>query len=373
VTGDEAAPPKAATRNFTGTPGRHSMKVRGAASKERIEALRVRKPGTWTVASAAAACDRRLGRGSAFHVLAMLGKYYNMKTGLCVPALGRIAAHFGISRRAVQQHINTIIDSGYAIAVPRRRKDGGWTSNAYILLFPEMKGDEAAPPDEQAAGGTIPSGEGGKAPSDPVNAKSDYAKPDFAYPSADPATSTRIPPETEGGMRSNTSQGCERVLRNPCEAGLRNRNGLSERPIERPSAEAERAHAREAAAAAQEVSCQSETSGQGPRPAEKSQEARQVVPAPRARDTAPPAPPQDPVGNVVRRVAKLTGQHEGVLWGTAVQWHGDLQAAGFSDEEAQFVIGEEGAVALKHGSELGGELVRILGDCIQVRIDRRKR
>jgi hypothetical protein len=61
-----------------------------------------------------------------------------------------------------------------------------------------------------------------------------------------------------------------------------------------------------------------------------------------------------------------------LLWAKAVHWHSDLQAAGFSDEQAQFVTAEEGAIVLKHGSEFGGDLVRTLDDCIQARIDQRK-
>ena len=87
---------------------------------------------------------------------------------------------------------------------------------------------------------------------------------------------------------------------------------------------------------------------------------------------ASPTLPRDPIANVIRGLAKIAGQHEGLLWAKAVHWHSDLEAAGFSDKQAQIVIAEEGAIALKHGSELAGELVRILDDCIQARIDQRK-
>ena len=131
-------------------------------------------------------------------------------------------------------------------------------------------------------------------------------------------------------------------------------------------------NARARGAAAHDGEGDSETRQARSEPVDTRQEARQEVPAPKACDTASPALPQDAIGNVITGLAKITGQHEGLLWAKAVYWHSDLQAADFSDEQAQLVIAEEGAIVLKHGSEFGGDLVRILDDCIQARIDQRK-
>jgi hypothetical protein len=214
---------KVPRKKFTGKAGRHSMRTRGfdgtAADRERIQVQRQRKNGDWSIVSAAAACDRRLGRASPLHVLVLMGKYQNATTGLCIPAVERMATQLGITRRAVQQHIAKCIELKFLVAMGRRRAAGGWTSNAYILLFPELTSPAAIPADESQ----------------------DDAKPSFA------STVVDLPPVTvpdEGGMRSTGSQGCEASLRMGCEASLRNNNSPSDLPNELPSAEAARAPAR---------------------------------------------------------------------------------------------------------------------------------
>lgn len=213
------------------------MRARGfdgtAADRERIETQRQRKNGDWAIVSAAAACDRRLGRASPLHVLVLMGKYQNAETGLCIPAIERMAAQLGITRRAVQQHIAKCIELKYLVAMGRRRAAGGWTSNAYILLFPEMSGPSPIPADE------------------PQNdAKANFAgdaKPSFVSPPDLPDVTSRVTVTDDEGMRSQTSQGCEASLRKGCEASLRNSNSPLELPNELPSAEAD-ALARAAAA-----------------------------------------------------------------------------------------------------------------------------
>lgn len=131
-----------ARKGFTSTPGRHSQDVRGhdgsVADKQRIDQLRTPVPGTFSIAPAAAACDRRLGRATPLHVLVMLGKYRNAQSGLCIPSIGLLAQRLDISRRSVQRHIAKLIDWGYLVAVTRTRDNGGYTSNGYILLFPAV-------------------------------------------------------------------------------------------------------------------------------------------------------------------------------------------------------------------------------------------
>jgi hypothetical protein len=57
-------------KGFTGTPGRPSMKIRGwdgtAEDLQYIKDLREPKDGTWSMVSAAAACDRSLAQVAAF-------------------------------------------------------------------------------------------------------------------------------------------------------------------------------------------------------------------------------------------------------------------------------------------------------------------
>lgn len=131
---------------FTGTPGRPSMKVRGwdgtDAGKQRIQELWEPKKGTWSMVSAAAACDRSLSQASAFTVLALLGKYRNPKTGECFPSVVRLSEDLGISRRTVQRHLDRLVERGYLVVLPRRVKINSagsrQTSNTYVVLFPPM-------------------------------------------------------------------------------------------------------------------------------------------------------------------------------------------------------------------------------------------
>src|SRR5262245_10732025 len=114
-------------------PGRHSMKARGWDGTEehraRLEVQSIPGPGTWCQVPAAAVLDRRLGRCTSFHVLAWLAKYRNFETGQCNPSVVRMARELGIGRRTVQRHMNKLIRLGHLVAIPQRRRNGGWTSN----------------------------------------------------------------------------------------------------------------------------------------------------------------------------------------------------------------------------------------------------
>lgn len=136
-------------KGFTGTRGKPAMVPRGwdgtATDKARIDAQRNAAKGTYSIVSAAAACDRGLGKVTPFVVLAVLGKYRNATTTECFPSHATLAARLGIDRRSVQRHLDKLVEHGYLVILPRRGAEGQ-TSNAYVTLFPplaDIEGDEA--------------------------------------------------------------------------------------------------------------------------------------------------------------------------------------------------------------------------------------
>lgn len=360
-----------ARKGFTGTPGRPTMKTRGwdgtAEDKQRIEELRKPQDGTWSMVSAAAACDRSLAQVTAFTVLALLGKYRNTETGECFPSAIRLARDLGIERRSVQRHLDKLVERGYLVVVPRRVKVKGaatrQTSNAFVMLFPPMPASAPATEDEETA-------EGWPTPQPDQNPPSEARKP--AAAGATPCVAA------EGGEAPREGQNEPRPLRHmvasaathdgtsaatPCVALMLPSND----PIlNAPFAEAN-ARERARAAAAQEPD-QDVVVGQASTEAVGRPEARQVVPVPGTKPMY--QRPRDPVGDVVRWVASATGRREGELWGTALQWHADLEAAGLTDAEAQEIIADEGRVARQHGPAFG-DPVELIGSGIRARIDDR--
>lgn len=132
-----------AKKPFTGIRGVPSMKVRGGGDNE-LERLRIEKrtkpqPGDWSIAPTRAACDRRLGRASAVHLLLLLAKYRNAKTGECFVRMKRLACELGITRRMAQMHIAKLVKAEYLMVIPQRRQAGGYAANCYVLLYPKFK------------------------------------------------------------------------------------------------------------------------------------------------------------------------------------------------------------------------------------------
>lgn len=307
-------------KGFTGTPGRHSMKARGVDGGNVAELAEVRQ-GTYSVVSAAAACDRRLGTCTPLHVLVMLGKYRNAKTGTCMPAMDRIAADLGISRRTVQKHINKLIVCGYVVAIGRRRDNGGWSSNSYTLLFPAMPG---APQEGQDDGGGAPSQEQDKASSEALMAGASDASPDDAYPPADPVLDVNEEADPGGGMRHAVTQGGVTGRRNPCVTGRRNNNSPT-LTIDSNSPFAE-ANARASETTAKDANTE---------PAAQVQhDARQVMRVV-ARTTRMHSAPRDPLVDMVRRLSRVTGIAEGLVTVDVLQWHTALEQAGYGSAHAQ--------------------------------------
>lgn len=89
---------------------------------------------------AAAAVDPILSKIiTPLHVLVMLCKYRNSKTGECFPSVGRLARDFGKTRRTIQRHIDELLDKGYIMVKGRRSADGrSMNSNIYIILYPPL-------------------------------------------------------------------------------------------------------------------------------------------------------------------------------------------------------------------------------------------
>lgn len=129
-------------KSFNGVRGTPSMKVRGGGSNE-LERYRVQKlakplPGNFALVPAQAACDRSLGRVTPLHVLTLLAKYRDAKTGKCVVRMKRLASELGISRRMVQLHINKLVNMGFLVVIPQRQRAGGYAANCYMLLYPSF-------------------------------------------------------------------------------------------------------------------------------------------------------------------------------------------------------------------------------------------
>jgi DNA-binding MarR family transcriptional regulator len=147
-----------------------SLKPRGFdgtnEDSRRIEALIKPRDGTWSMLPAAAVCDRSLGNVTPLHVLALLCKYRNAKTGACFPSVGRIAKDLGITARSVQRHVEKLIGCGHIAVVPRRHPaTGKQTSNDYYILFLEARG----PADKQEAPETRdPTVDSAKTPGEPL-------------------------------------------------------------------------------------------------------------------------------------------------------------------------------------------------------------
>jgi hypothetical protein len=121
-----------------------TKRLRGVAGsddeKRRVAELREARDGTWAKCPAVAACDRSLGQVTPLHVLNLLCKYRDSRTGDCFPSVKQLACDLGVKhRRSIQRHIDKLVELGYVIVVARRTEDGrSQTSNAYIVLYPML-------------------------------------------------------------------------------------------------------------------------------------------------------------------------------------------------------------------------------------------
>lgn len=343
-----------AKKGFTGEPGRHSMKSRGVDVQSTPE-LSVPRSGTYAVVPTAAAGDRRLGRCTPLHVLVVLGKYRNAKTGLCVPALDKVAAELGVDRRSVQRHINALIDCGYLVAVGRRRENGGYTSNSYTLLFPGLSG----PPEGDGDGG-----------SDHPACGDEITLHEDVTPSASDATlSVAYPPplgeesvdnhgEAAAPMRQPMSQGGDTECRNPCDTECRNNNS----PIltidsNSPFAEANARARREPEQAADDArDCSGMADGDGVLVEATQHEARRDVPLAKARTMYQPT--RDPLSALVKRLSSQTKTPEGVLWVKMLGWHEQIERTGVDNSAAQAILVSIGR-SFGHGAPKGDPIPQI--------------
>lgn len=337
-------------KGFTGTAGRHSMDMRGALPSDD---LKHHAPGTFAIVPAAAARDRRLGKITPRDVLAELCRYRNAVDYACYPSLERVALDLGISRRSVQKHIKKLIDCGHLAAQSRVRQGrGGWTSNQYWILFPSVENEKPALPARCEDGIAPDTGLKQKAPSEP------------ALPSggdASPSDATVAP--SEGAAVDNLERDAspsDATVASLGDAPLRHsvtHKHLNQHPTEQTSD----AYAREPVENAKPEAAE-------PVQADRPHEARQRVIGPNGRRMY--APPRDPLGELVKRLSSVTRIPEGTLWCDVLQWHGDLEGAGYCDADARQVIAEVGR-PLGHGA-LQGDPIAMIRTGVLARIDARQ-
>lgn len=167
---------------------RPSMSPRGfngsADDKLRIEGLRFPRDGNWSQTPAAAAGDRTLGQVTPLHVLTMLCKYRNTKTGQCFPKMSTLARDLGVKdRRSIQRHVDKLVAAGYLVVIPRRTADGRTnTSNRFVVLFPDVPGRELSAQDEDADEEAHDPLNGAPGSGEALNAKRGVATPSVTPP-----------------------------------------------------------------------------------------------------------------------------------------------------------------------------------------------
>ncbi len=278
-------------------------------------------------------------RGPAKAILMCLAYHHNGKTGRCDPSVPTIALETGCHRETVFSGLKKLISIG-AITAKRR----AYNSNAFVLHF-DWKPSTILSGKPDKAVLSILSGKADNADRPTPSEKPDKAnrallsgKPLSRCPEK-PTVTGREPSTHENQISTGSPVGVIAGGR-PREAGD---GSSSVRPIA--------ARAREHSVENANNSVQA-----GSQPADKPA-ARQAV---RRRLTPPKQQqPRDPVSDVVTWVAKATGRHVGELWGTAIQWHEELLAAGFTDAEAQQAIAEDGAAARDSGKLVGDPLIMI--------------
>lgn len=351
-------------------PGRPTMKPRGwdgtAIGKQRIEALREPKDGTWSIVAASAACDRSLAQVSAFTVLALLGKYRNARTGECFPTVVRLSRDLQVSRRSVQRHLDRLVERGYLVVLPRRVQAIGagsrQTSNAYVMLFPPM-------PDRGAARGDDETVEGGQT----RMAFQSHSSPASGL-SAAAATGSVAAGRTEPPSGRCKEQIPLRHLLatpatdagKPCDTVCRSNAPTKNDPSKNaPHAEADSALAREPAAAKspeQTTGKRKADTSPGEKPA-----ARQVVTD--ASTQRMPKPPRDPFTDMMGWIARVTGQHVGQVTATALGWIADLEAAGAIGVDAiNIIVGEVAELRSKDARrDINGHMAAMIRDLVQAR------
>ena len=79
-------------------------------------------------------------------VLYWLADHHNGETGDCYPSLSRLAKCCEMDKSAVHRHIGTLTTKGLISVKRRRRDDGGFTSNYYILHLEDPMLQNEEPP-----------------------------------------------------------------------------------------------------------------------------------------------------------------------------------------------------------------------------------
>lgn len=101
------------------------------------------------------------------HILLNLSTYMNDKGGCCFPSIELQAADTGLSKKAVIQHLQKAVDSGFLFKSQHGYAGQQWKRNEYRAIFPSevtLYGRADAHADDKAEGGyrsSPPSQEGG--------------------------------------------------------------------------------------------------------------------------------------------------------------------------------------------------------------------
>ncbi len=331
-----------------------SLKPRGFDGTDedgrRIEALIEPRDGTWSMLPAAAVCDRSLGNVTPLHVLALLCKYRNAKTGACFPSVERIAKDLGITARSVQRHVEKLIGCGHIAVVPRRHPaTGKQTSNDYYILFLEVRG----PADKQEAPETRdPTIDSAKTPGEPLITSALRATLGVT-PASLKATSNvaaigpKRPGEGDASCRGEGDASCRGEGDDSCqgEGDASCREGVTPDVIQNyptrtnqsnePVAELD-ARARGAAALQGVVNDEDQT----PQIFDEPAEHNGWPPVPE-RHLAPSQPKPDPLAIELGHIARAIHMPRDEVYREALKLHDELVSAGFEADAAHSILADE--------------------------------
>lgn len=223
----------------------------------------------------------------------------------------------GITTRTVQRHINKLIARGYLVVEGRVREGGGWTSNIYTILYPEFLGPKKPSHDhsDEKSGEHV-------TPVELPPSEADLAGVSDATSGVASLTATTVP------IRHPVSHGPSPDVASPCDTPRRINNSstnvllMNDPPPGGLPTDIQKAR-------------------RGGPLAEGAEREKQVVrqrAIPRKLANMQREMPRDSIGEILDWVAKRIGVPAATLWALPMQWHSNLEAAGYGDVEAQAAI-----------------------------------
>jgi len=84
-------------------------------------------------------------------VLYWLADHHNGETGQCNPSINRLARYCEMSRRAVENHLQSLQDAGLIKIKTKFREQGGQTSNTYARCMDERDAQKLRTPPAKSA------------------------------------------------------------------------------------------------------------------------------------------------------------------------------------------------------------------------------